>query len=434
MSGGAIDDPGFIDVRKLIEGLSVEELCQTAEEFFAQRAGWDSLRAKPFAEIDETPELLVCFAQVVRGLKLLPDMTILDFGAGSCWTSRFLSQLGLRVIALDVSPSALQMGRELYRRHPLIGNQPAPRFLQFDGHTFALPDNSVERISCWEAFHHVPNPARVIKEMGRVLKPGGIAGFSEPGPDHSKTPQSQQEMRANRVVENDINVREIWGEAQEAGFTEIKLALFNPHPFLLPLEEFEAYLSGRDAGGRYASEVRQQMQHRRLFFLFKGESSAPADSRRREGLMAELRAELASDRVAAGKPLRLKAMVKNTGGAVWLPIRQETQSWWKSSFLALLGSQSHLRPSRAAPRVGGVRFGVQLFDEQGVLLDIDYFRHHLTPGEGREILPGETVEFTAQLPTPPAGKYILQCDLVSEQVCWFEHNGSPTVRLLVEVT
>ena len=87
MSSEAIN-PDFVDVRRLMQELSVEELCLAAEEFFAQRIDWESLHAKPFADIGETPELLICFAQVVRGLNLLPDMTILDFGAGSCWTSR----------------------------------------------------------------------------------------------------------------------------------------------------------------------------------------------------------------------------------------------------------------------------------------------------------------------------------------------------------
>src|SRR5258708_9788032 len=246
MSREAIN-PGFVDVRKLMHELSVEELCLAAEEFFEQRSAWDGLHAKPFADIDETPELLICFAQVVRGLNLLPDMTILDFGAGSCWTSRFLSQLGLKVIALDVSPSALKIGQKLYRRHPVIGNRPKPQFMLFDGQSIDLPDHSVDRISCWEAFHHVPNPAQVIREMGRDLKAGGIAVFSEPGPHHSKSPQPQNEIRTNRHIENDINVRGIWSEAQKAGFTEIKLALVNPNPFLLPLEEFESYLAG-DSG------------------------------------------------------------------------------------------------------------------------------------------------------------------------------------------
>jgi SAM-dependent methyltransferase len=405
MSSEAIKSD-FIDVRRLIRELSVEELCQTAEEFFARLNNWDYLHAKPFAAVNETPELLVCFAQVVQGLSLLPGMTILDFGAGSCWTSRFLSQLGLEVIALDVSPSALKIGRALYERQPVVGDQPAPRFLQFDGHRFDLPDESVDRVSCWDAFHHVANAGQVIREMARVLKQGGIAGFSEPGPDHSKAPQSQYEMRTNRVIENDINVREIWAEARAGGFTDVRLALFNPNPFLLPLEEFEGFLAGQDAGERYAAETRQQVQHRRVFFLFKGESTAPPDSRQREGLLAQLQVELATARVAASEPFSLKAVVKNSGTAVWLP---------------------------TTARVGAVHFGAHLFDERGVLLDLDYFRHRLTPGEGRAIPPGETLEIAAEVPAPPAGKYVLQFDLVSEAVCWFEHNGSPTVRLAVEV-
>ncbi len=400
-------DTSFINVRELIKELSVEELCETAEEFFARLDDWDYQLSKPFAAINETPELLICFAQLVQGLNLLPDMTILDFGVGSCWTSRFLSQLGLEVIAVDVSPSALKIGRELYRRLPVIGNQPAPKFLQFDGHRFDLEDASVDRISCWDAFHHVPNPDEVLKEMARVLKPGGIAGFSEPGPNHSKSPQSQYEMRTNRTIENDINVAEIWEAAQQAGFTEIKLAIFNPTSFLVSPAEFETYLSEGVADGRYAADTRNQMQHRRVFFLFKGQTSAPADSRKREGLMAELNVELASNRVAVGSTFHLKVRAKNTGSNVWL------------------SSQS---------RTGAVNFGTHLFDHNGILLNLDYFVHHDLTGKGdAAIQPGETVGFEVAVPAPPKGRYILECDLVSQAVCWFEHNGAATARFNIEV-
>jgi len=432
MSGEGISSD-VLDVRKLVKELSVEELCQTAEEFFAQRVDWDSLHAKPFADIDETPELLICFAQVVRGLDLLPDMTILDFGAGSCWTSRFLSQLGLKVIALDVSPSALKIGRKLYRRHPIIGNRPKPKFLLFDGQSINLPDHSVDRISCWEAFHHVPNPAQVIREMGRVLKAGGIAGFSEPGPEHSKSPQAQDEMRTHRVIENDINVREIWSDAQRAGFTEIKLAVVNPNTFLLSLDEFEAYVGGEDSGERYTFETREQMQHRRVFFLFKGESEAPPDSRQREGLLADLQVEPASNRIRAGKRLRLKVIAKNTGTSVWLPAPEAAWPWWQKSVLKGFGRRPHMGPDRVPPRVGGVRFAIQLLDEAGKLLDIDYFRYHLTPGQGRLIKCGEAVEFSIDVPMLRSGKYVLKCDLVSEFVGWFASVGSKEVHIPIEV-
>jgi hypothetical protein len=35
---------------------------------------------------------------------------------------------------------------------------------------------------------------------------------------------------------------------------------------------------------------------------------------------------------------------------------------------------------------------------------------------------------------PSAGQQVLQCDLVSEGVCWFEHNGSRTVTLTIKVS
>ena len=395
----------LIDVRQRIKEVNLSELRGTAEQFFARLDNWDYLHSKPFAAINETPELLIGFAHVVSGLGLLPDMTILDFGAGSCWTSRFLSQLGLKVIATDVSESALRIGKALYERSPVIGNQPEASFLHFDGERIDLPDASVDRISCWDAFHHVPNQAQVLSEMARVLKQGGIAGFSEPGPEHSRSPQSQYEMRTNRVIENDIVIRDIWCIAEHCGFTKMKVAVFDPVPFLLSVEEFEDYLDTTDDKHGYVNATRAQMRFRRLFFLYKGESDTPSDSRRREGLLCDLQVESSSDQAVAGGRLRLKCTASNTGANVWLP---------------------------STARVGAVRFGAHLFDKDSKLLDLDYFRHDLTPGESREVPPGETVAFDVDVPLPEQpGEYVLQFDLVSEQVCWFEHNGAGTVKLKV---
>lgn len=430
----AADQAEFIDVKQRIRELSVEELCGSAEDFFAQRANWDSLLAKPLSDIEEAPELLVCFAHVVRGLKLLPDMTVLDFGAGSCWTARFLTQLGMKVIALDVSPSALRMGRKLYRRHPVFGPKPRPEFLLFDGRTINLPDESVDRITCWEAFHHVPNPEQVIKEMARVLKPGGIAGFSEPGPNHSKSEQSQNEMRTNRVIENDIDIHQIWRDAQLAGFTDLQLAAFSPEPITLSLAEFDNLLSGENTDADYMTQLRQQMQQRRLFFMFKGEPVLPLDSRRRVGLRAELNITPTSARVGAGDSIHLKVSVKNTGESTWLPTPETRESTWKKGLLRLSGKREHMGADRVPPRVGGVRLGIQLLDDAGRLLETDYFRYHLTPRDGRAIKPGEVVKFDVQVPMLNAGKYLLYCDLVSEFVCWFADAGSQVVRVQVEVT
>jgi hypothetical protein len=44
--------------------------------------------------------------------------------------------------------------------------------------------------------------------------------------------------------------------------------------------------------------------------------------------------------------------------------------------------------------------------------------HDLTPEAGREIHPGETISFEADVAMLPTGKYILKFDLVSEGICW----------------
>ena len=158
---------------------SVEEHCRLAERYFSGLSDWTHHLAKPFGSFDETPQLLINFAVVLQGLRLSPGMSVMEFGAGTCWASRILTQLGCKVIACDVSATALQIGRELYSRYPPAGNRPAPEFLLFDGHRIDLEDASVERVMCLDAFHHVPNPAAAV-ELGRVLNDGGNRRFAEP--------------------------------------------------------------------------------------------------------------------------------------------------------------------------------------------------------------------------------------------------------------
>jgi ubiquinone/menaquinone biosynthesis C-methylase UbiE len=398
-------DEGLIDVRQLMAGASIEELNQLAEEYFSRLPDWNYHLSKPFGSLDETPQLLINFSVTLQGLSLCPGMTVLEFGAGTGWASRFLSQLGCHVIAVDVSETALRIAEELYKRHPPIGDRPAPRFLKFDGHGLNLPDRSVDRIMCLDAFHHVPNPGLVLAELGRVLKEGGIAGFAEPGPEHSKSPQSQYEMKTFKVVENDVNVREIWQHAQAAGFTQIKLALFNVPPFHLELAEFEDFLQNGAAGQRFAEAVSGFMQSQRNFFLYKGEPPA-TDSRYRAGLSAQIAVTPSLITAREDEPIRAQAVVTNNSPSVWLP--------------------------RSAGS-GAVHLGCHVYQSDGKLFRHSYHWEALTPGEGRPIPPNETVEIEVNIPPLPKGHYHLEFDMVSCDICWFALNGSQQARIALEV-
>ncbi|MEA2328240.1 MAG: hypothetical protein QOE68_3199, partial [Thermoanaerobaculia bacterium] len=338
-----------------------------------------------------------------QGLRLVPGMTVLEFGAGTGWLSRFLTQLGCRVILLDVSATALTIARDLYERQPPIGERPPPQFLQFDGRRIDLEDASVERIICFDAFHHAPNPDDVLREFGRVLKPGGIAAFAEPGPRHSRTPLSQFEMRTYGVIENDVDIHALWRTAQSCGFRDLKLALFHVPPFHVSLDDYEDLLAGGATATKWVASTRTFLRDVRSFFLFK-EGSERIDSRSSSGLAADVAATLIEP-VVEGRPIMIDAIVTNRGTAIWLP---------------------------SDVQFGGVALGAHLHDAAGKLITFDLHWERLTEPP-REVAPGETVHVRMALPPQPAGRYTLEIDCVAAGVAWFAQLGSRPAQLALEV-
>ena len=395
----------LIDVADFKKTTSVEALNETAEAYFARVTNWDFHHAVPLWHPAGAANQLTTFAHVLHGLNLLPGMSVVDFGAGSCWASRWLTQMGMEAIALDVSPSALKIGQALYQRLPIVGERPKPRFLVFDGHRIDLPDASVDRILCQDTFHHLLNPDEVLREMSRVLKPAGIAGFAEPGPFHSRSPQSQFEMRNFKVLEDDVHIDRIWAAAQRAGFTGIRLAIFNVPSHMVSFEEFESFLAGGKATQQFAELVRAQMHDRRLFFLQNAGRPPPPDSRSRAGLRATLEVKLAATEAKPGGAFSGRADIVNGGSAIWLPQNAG---------------------------VGAVMLACHLLDASGRLVTQGYTRVALTT-EPRPIAPGERASVEVRVPAPAKGRYLLEFDLVSDNIAWFSALGNPTVRIPVEV-
>jgi len=370
-----------------------------AEDYFASLQTWDHHLAKPFSQVEETPTLLASVAVLLQALRLSPGMHVLEFGAGSGWLSRFLTQLGCHVVLLDVSETALAIAREHYRRQPVVGDRPEPRFLAFDGRRIDLADGAVDRIVCFDAFHHAPNPRAVIGEFARVLKPGGIAGFVEPGPRHAEAPRSRFESQTYGVVERDVDVHDVWRTARANGFADMRMCVFHAPPYHVSLAEYEDVVAGGPAGAGWLDATRTFLRHVRSFYLIK-EGTARADSREAAGLACEIRAA-----IAAGAP-GIEATVTNTGTAVWLP--------WGTT-------------------PGGVGLGTHLYDASGALLSFDFHVEPLT-APAREIAPGETVHCRITLPPLAPGRYRLELDCVAAQVTWFAQAGSKTVALELRAT
>jgi len=396
--------PDAVDVTALLQQLSIEELAKSAEDYYRWNLdGADYYFAKPFWSTSEVTDMVITFGQVLGALELSAGMKVLDFGAGTGWTSRYLSQLGCEVVVSDVSATALDLARQLYARFPLVGDRRPPTFSPFDGHRIDLADASVDRILCFDALHHIPNPEQILGEMGRVLRPGGKAAFSEPGPNHSKTAQAQYEMKNYTVIENDIRIRDIERWTRAAGFTDLRLAVFTTQPFHLSIDGYERLLAGRSEGHDYLAHHAAFLESRRVFVLQR-EGTERRDSRARDGLAGTITVDLDRHALDPGRPVTGTFEVRNIGANHWL--------------------------ASSAP-LGPVLIGVHLYDDSGALVDRDFARIPVGGPDG--VAPGATVTGPFELTAPGAGRYLIEFDLVAEAIAWFESNGTVPARLSLEV-
>jgi ubiquinone/menaquinone biosynthesis C-methylase UbiE len=394
----------LITPASVMERLSVEALCETADGYYRSLVDPTEQMGKPFSNPLDTPDMLINLGQLLSGLQLTKSMTVLDFAAGTCWLSRYLNQMQCATISLDASKAALAIGERLFNAHPIVGQFiTAPIFLHFNGRYINLPDASVDRIVCFDAFHHIPNQREILLEMARILKPGGIAGFSEPGRTHSQTAMSQKEMAEYDVLENDLILDDVVALAYEVGFTEFmcKLGCGNE----LTLEEYVALVNRKPSEGlqrRINDNIYSTMINKSVFFLQKGDSQL--DSRGITGLDCSIKVDARQMRVSAGDKFLIRCLVRNTGHARWLHNSLQT--------------------------VGTVRIGTHLYDANDKLLNLDFGRSPLE----KDIEPNEETICDLHLRIAEPGQYRIMVDMVSEHVCWFENLGFKPVAVDVIVS
>ncbi len=340
-------------------------------------------------------------------LGLRPDDRILDFASGTSWATELLARLGVKPVALDLSFEMMVRGRGRLCADSRITMRNEIGFVVGRGQVLPFVDECFEGVLCLNALHHQPSYLAALREIHRVLKPGGRAVFSEPGTAHAEAPLSAFRMREEGILEKSVSLPLIHRLAREAGFTKMKV---------VPLRSAADYVmeySSASAGGLRLQEMwddtlRHSTREHARFVLYKGDAP-PADTllpaQQLQGcLSAILTFTRVRDRVSEGEAFADRIRVVNSGSVTWR--------------------------ARGRRFGGQVTLGVKVYGPDGELVREDLGRTPLDadvpPGGEREL----TLEFAGTL---PPGQYQLKYDMVVEGVTWFEPHGShcPTRTLVV---
>ncbi|MFZ5985890.1 MAG: methyltransferase domain-containing protein [Bacillota bacterium] len=109
-------------------------------------------------------------------LKLLKkSMSVIDLGSGNGYISLAVAKHVKKVIAVDISKEMIKELRKNARARG-VKNIEA---LESDGQEVPVEDESVDMVCASMYLHHIEDPDLAIKEINRVLKPGGMVFLAD---------------------------------------------------------------------------------------------------------------------------------------------------------------------------------------------------------------------------------------------------------------
>jgi len=154
--------------------MGLEDRLQKERSFHDQWAAGidvDGIRVADYFEACTAPEnrFILRYLGDVRG-KLL-----LDLGCGAGENSVYFASRGADCVAADYSPGMVEVALRLAQANQvsIIGRVINALAIDF-------PDNTFDVVYAANLLHHIPDPAIALREMHRVVKPGGQVCFWDP--------------------------------------------------------------------------------------------------------------------------------------------------------------------------------------------------------------------------------------------------------------
>lgn len=135
-------------------------MTDASSEYFHQVASnWDQISAGFFGKPVRDAAIAKAY--------LYPEMFVADIGAGTGFVAAGLAPFVRRVSVVDGSPAMLEVAKNNLAQFDNI------EYHKADGSSLPFPDDSLDAVFANMYLHHTADPLAAIREMARVLRPGG---------------------------------------------------------------------------------------------------------------------------------------------------------------------------------------------------------------------------------------------------------------------
>ena len=143
---------------------------------------------------------------------IAPGMAIVDYGCGPGSYIRDASAMvgkGGTVYAADINPLAVQSVQNLMKKHGLTNVIP----VKVDSYSSTIADNTADLIYALDMFHAIGDPDTFLKELHRIVKPGGVLVIDDGHQPH----EDAKEKVLHSGLWNITEERETWMRCTPVG-------------------------------------------------------------------------------------------------------------------------------------------------------------------------------------------------------------------------
>jgi 2-polyprenyl-3-methyl-5-hydroxy-6-metoxy-1,4-benzoquinol methylase len=109
------------------------------------------------------------FEQLMH-IEQLAGKRVLEIGCGMGFHSEMLARAGAVLSSIDLSPTSVKATKVRLDLKNLSAD-----VREMDGEFLTFPSDSFDMVWSWGVIHHSARSGRIVREIGRVLRPGGVA-------------------------------------------------------------------------------------------------------------------------------------------------------------------------------------------------------------------------------------------------------------------